>query len=83
MRFQQVGNDGDRFNAPSRKAAYIRIHKLAYGSDWQFDYEEFVQYDAINRKAPAVEAPARVPESAAMARYQHTPPVILAPRKAK
>ena len=43
-------NGGDRFNAPSRAAAYIRIHKLAYGSSWEFDYEEFVKYDAINRK---------------------------------
>ena len=37
-------------NAPSRMAAYIRIHKLAFGSGWQFDYEEFVKYDAVNRK---------------------------------
>lgn len=33
------------FNAPSRAAIYNRIHKLAYGEDWQFDYEEFVQWD--------------------------------------
>ena len=39
------------FNAPSREAIYYRIHKLAYGDSWQYDYEEFVKYDAINRKA--------------------------------
>ncbi len=50
MGHEQVGYDGDRFNAPSREAAYIRIHKLAYGRDWKYDYEEFVKYDEINRK---------------------------------
>lgn len=38
------------FNAPSREAIYYRIHKLAYGDDWEYDYEEFVRYDAKNRK---------------------------------
>lgn len=41
------------FNAPSREAIYYRIHKLAYGDSWQYDYEEFVKCDAINRKAAA------------------------------
>ena len=38
------------FNAPSREAIYYRIHKMAYGDDWQYNYEDFVEYDAINRK---------------------------------
>ena len=38
------------FNAPSREAIYYRIHKLAYGADWEYDYEKFVEWDAINRK---------------------------------
>lgn len=37
------------FNAPSREAIYYRINKLAYGDSWQYDYEEFVEWDAINR----------------------------------
>ena len=41
------------FNAPSREAIYYRIHKLAYGEDWEYDYEKFVEYDAINRKTAA------------------------------
>lgn len=41
------------FNAPSREAIYYRIHKLAYGESWEYDYEDFVEYDAINRTAPA------------------------------
>lgn len=38
------------FNAPSRESIWYRIHKLAYGDSWQYDYEEFVAYDAVNRK---------------------------------
>ncbi|MDR1004004.1 MAG: leucine-rich repeat protein [Prevotellaceae bacterium] len=38
------------FNAPSREAIYYRIHKLAYGESWTYNYEDFVAYDAINRK---------------------------------
>ena len=39
------------FNAPSREAIYYRIHKLAYGDSWEYDYEDFVEYDAVNRSA--------------------------------
>lgn len=39
------------FNAPSREAIYYRIHKLAYGETWEYDYEEFVKYDAKNLKS--------------------------------
>lgn len=38
------------FNAPSRESIYYRIHKLAYGDSWQYDYEDFVAYDAVNRE---------------------------------
>lgn len=38
-----------RFNAPSRYTIWYRIHKLAYGKDWNGTYEDFVAYDAINR----------------------------------
>ena len=44
------------FNAPSREAIYYRIHKLAYGDSWQYDYEEFVEWDARNRKSEALAA---------------------------
>ena len=36
------------FNAPSREAIYKRIHKLALGEGWQYDYETFVQQDLKN-----------------------------------
>ena len=38
------------FNAPSREAIYYRIHKLAYGESWTYDYEEFVNWD-LNQRA--------------------------------
>jgi hypothetical protein len=41
------------FNAPSREAIYYRIHKLAFGAEWEYDYEEFVEWDAINRNTAA------------------------------
>ena len=41
-------NISDEFNAPSREAIYYRIHKLAYGDEWQYDYETFVQQDLKN-----------------------------------
>jgi hypothetical protein len=41
-------NDGS-FNAPSREAIWYRIHKLAYGASLQYDFDDFAEYDAINR----------------------------------
>ena len=41
------------FNAPSREAIWYRLHKLAYGSGWTYNHEEFVEYDAKNRKTSA------------------------------
>lgn len=36
------------FNAPSRERIYYRIHKLAYGENWTYDYEKFKEYDKKN-----------------------------------
>lgn len=41
-------SDGSTFNAPSREAIYKRIHQIAYGEQWEYDYETFVQYDIKN-----------------------------------
>ena len=50
--YNSIMNDNTGgFNAPSREAIYYRIHRLAYGESWQYDYEDFVAYDAVNRKA--------------------------------
>lgn len=55
-------NDANgHFNAPSREAIYYRINKLAYGKNWEYSYEDFVQWDLTNipQAAPAP-APKRV-----------------------
>ena len=62
------------FNAPSREAIYYRIHKLAYGPDWEYDYEKFVEYDAINRKTSAESQTQQV---LPLEPVDHTPPVIV------
>lgn len=33
------------FNAPSREAIYKRVMSAAYGDNWTYDYEAFVQFD--------------------------------------
>ena len=61
------------FNAPSREAIYYRIHKLAYGDSWEYDFEKFVEWDARNRTTAATRAMVYKP-----ANYKPThPPVIV------
>ena len=62
------------FNAPSREAIYYRIHKLAYGEDWEYDYEKFVEWDAKNRKTAA--ATREVPYKSTSYKPTHPPVVI-------
>ena len=65
------------FNAPSREAIYYRIHKLAYGDDWEYDYEKFVEYDAINRAA-AASAPQKRRANYVEKQYEPlAPPVVV------
>jgi hypothetical protein len=52
-----MDNNTGGFNAPSREAIYYRINKLAYGKDWEYDYEDFVEYDAINRSESSTSVP--------------------------
>ena len=67
------------FNAPSREAIYYRIHKLTYGDDWQYDYEKFVEYDAVNRKLasdPVVQMTRRQRNYVELVDEPSTPPVV-------
>ena len=64
----------DGFNAPSRERIYYRINKLAYGTSWQYDYEEFVKFDAVSRKSAASAAVADAP--LVTRPVEHTPPVV-------
>lgn len=64
------------FNAPSREAIYYRIHKLAYGDSWQYDYEEFVEWDERNIKT--AEEAAQAKTWRAPMKVRHTaPPVVV------
>ena len=72
MRYNSGG-----FNAPSREAIYYRIHKLAYGDNWEYDYEDFVEYDAVNRLSSA-SAPQRSRRNYVERQFEPTvPPVVL------
>lgn len=69
-------NTGD-FNAPSREAIYYRIHKLAYGDSWEYDYEDFVAHDAVNRAASA-SAPQKARRNYVERPFEPTvPPVVV------
>lgn len=38
------------FNAPSREQIYKTVMSLSEGESWQYNYENFVVFDAINRR---------------------------------
>ena len=40
--------DGSSFNAPSREAIYKRIHQIALGDEWEYDFNEFLKWDMRN-----------------------------------
>lgn len=61
---------GTVFNAPSREAIYYRIHKLAFGESWEYDYEAFVQQD-INNVPQASPAPAKHASSSVKVNRKH------------
>ena len=46
---RHVKESDGKFNAPSREAIYYRIHKLAYGDSWTYNFEDFATWDAKNR----------------------------------
>lgn len=71
-----VNNIG-QYNAPSREAIYYRIHKLAYGADWEYDYEEFVEYDVINRTtSAATRGVPYYPDNSNVFKPSHSPVVM-------
>ena len=70
-------NEGG-FNAPSRYTIWYRIHKLAYGSDWEGTYDDFTAYDTVNRKESVAAGQARraVRNSVEMPHPAPAPPVL-------
>ena len=64
------------YNAPSREAIYYRIHKIAFGMEWEYDYEAFAEYDAVNRASVPVE-PEPEPVQSTGRRARCLSPVII------
>lgn len=62
------------FNAPSRYAIWYRIGKLAYGESWEGSYEDFVEYDAVNR-TPAAAAARRLAQARSNCVEKPLPPL--------
>lgn len=75
-----MNHNKDGFNAPSREAIWYRIHKLAYGDTWEYNYEDFVAYDAKNRKTSAATSSAR-PNNYVERRMEPTHPPVLMHRR--
>lgn len=69
---QSMMNSGGEFSVPAREAIYKKIHKLAYGEDWQYDYETFVEFD---RKSVAATQAAPTPLFSPVAAI-HKKPII-------
>lgn len=61
------------FNVPSREVIYKRIHKLALGKDWEYNFETFVEYD---QKNIAAEKAAKTVSKVMTVEYAHPKPVF-------
>lgn len=70
-------NNTGGFNAPSREAIWYRIHKLAYGESWTYDYEKFVEYDKKNIKIASTKTNYVALPSSTPAEFFHCEPVII------
>ncbi len=44
------------YNAPSREAIYIRLHKLAFGAGWEYDFDEFAAFDIKSEEVVSQQA---------------------------
>ena len=66
------------FNAPSREQIYKRIMQRSEGPNWKYDYEKFVEYDAINRNAASRSASRTLTESERQEYIKnHQPPTFI------
>lgn len=72
MRYNSGG-----FNAPSREAIYYRIHKLAYGAEWEYNYEDFVTWDLAHRTPAATSARSARPNFVEKEFQPLAPPVVV------
>lgn len=42
---QSMMNAGGEYSVPAREAIYKKIHKVAYGETWQYNFQDFVAWD--------------------------------------
>ena len=75
-KYSMMYNNISWFNAPSREAIYMRIHRLAYGPSWTYDFEQFVEYDAKNINTYPESAPTQVLSARPASNRQHVAPVV-------
>ncbi len=42
---ESMMNSGGEYSVPAREAIYKKIHKVAYGEDWEYSFNDFVTWD--------------------------------------
>ena len=65
------------FNAPSREQIYKTVMQMSEGSSWTYDYEDFVEFDAVSRNAATTRSLRQAPSAAQVEKWKksHHPPV--------
>lgn len=65
------------FNAPSREQIYKTVMQMSEGSSWTYDYEDFVEFDAVSRNAATTRSLRQAPSAAQVEKWKksHCPPV--------
>ena len=65
------------FNAPSREQIYKTVMQMSEGSSWTYDYEDFVEFDAVSRNAATTRSLRQAPSAAQVEKWKksHRPPV--------
>ena len=66
------------YNAPSREAIYIRLHKLAFGAGWEYDFDEFAAFDIKSEEV--VSEQARHVSRSPLRRMAPCPPPVIISR---
>ncbi len=64
------------YNAPSREAIYIRLHKLAFGAKWDYDFDTFAAFD-IKSEEVVLKQARHAPRSLQRRMAPCPPPVII------
>lgn len=70
-----MNSDYSRFNAPSREAIYKWIMQWSEGDGWKYDFEDFAEYDKINRNSAATRG--NCVERQDVREFRHQSPTII------